>query len=237
MEEMKARPAVPLPTLGATNDLGKPWRYEEDGCTVTRTAPWSPPGCHPVGCGLKLYVDQEGKLVKVEGDENQQITQGRLCVRCLTLKDYVYNPSRIVHPLKRDPKHRGQADKWERCTWDEALDIIEENYRRITAEYGYESVVFFVGTGREGGTLGPYGTYMLRSPNMCYTQSGYACYVPRMAAAAYNLGSPYPEIDYAGGLSGRFEDPAFENPECIMIWERRRLRPIPTAFSAMRSST
>ena len=54
MEEMKARPAVPLPTLGATNDLGKPWRFEEDGCTVTRTAPWSPPGCHPVGCGLKL---------------------------------------------------------------------------------------------------------------------------------------------------------------------------------------
>ena len=79
----------------------------------------------------------------------------------------MYNPSRIVHPLKRDPKHRGQADKWERCTWDEALDIIEENYRRITAEYGYESVVSFVGTGREGGTLGPYGTYMLRSPNMC----------------------------------------------------------------------
>ena len=63
--------------------------------------------------------------------------------------------------------------------------------------------MFFVGTGREGGTLGPYGTYMLRSPNMCYTQSGYACYVPRMAAAAYNLGSPYPEIDYAGGLPGR----------------------------------
>ena len=230
MEEMKARPAVPLPTLGATNDLGKPWRFEEDGCTVTRTAPWSPPGCHPVGCGLKLYVDQEGKLVKVEGDENQQITQGRLCVRCLTLKDYVYNPSRIVHPLKRDPKHRGQADKWERCTWDEALDIIEENYRRITAEYGYESVVFFVGTGREGGTLGPYGTYMLRSPNMCYTQSGYACYVPRMAAAAYNLGSPYPEIDYAGGLPGRFEDPAFVNPECIMIWGKAPLASNPDGF-------
>ncbi|MEI3229768.1 MAG: hypothetical protein V8S24_00070 [Gordonibacter pamelaeae] len=90
--------AVKLDTLSDVNDLGKPWRYEEDGLTVTRTAPWSPPGCHPVGCGLKLYVDEEGKLVKVEGDENQQITQGRLCVRCLTLKDYVYNPARIVIP-------------------------------------------------------------------------------------------------------------------------------------------
>lgn len=230
MEEMKAKPAVPLPTLGETNDLGKPWRWEEDGCTVTRSAPWSPPGCHPVGCGVKLYVDENGKLVKVEGDENQQITQGRLCVRCLTLRDFVYNPSRIIHPMKRDPKYRGQADKWEQCTWEEALDIIEENYRRITAEYGCESVVFFVGTGREGGTLGPYGTYMLRSPNMCYTQSGYACYVPRMAAAAYNLGSPYPEIDYAGGLPGRYDDPAFVNPECIMIWGKAPLASNPDGF-------
>ena len=230
MEEMKAKSAVPLPTLGETNDLGKPWRWEEDGCTVTRSAPWSPPGCHPVGCGVKLYVDENGKLVKVEGDENQQITQGRLCVRCLTLRDFVYNPSRIIHPMKRDPKYRGQADKWEQCTWEEALDIIEENYRRITAEYGCESVVFFVGTGREGGTLGPYGTYMLRSPNMCYTQSGYACYVPRMAAAAYNLGSPYPEIDYAGGLPGRYDDPAFVNPECIMIWGKAPLASNPDGF-------
>ena len=33
---------VPLDTLGEVNDLGKPWQYEEDGLTVTRTAPWSP---------------------------------------------------------------------------------------------------------------------------------------------------------------------------------------------------
>ena len=32
------------------NDLGKPWKYEEDGLTVVRTSMWSPPGCHPVGC-------------------------------------------------------------------------------------------------------------------------------------------------------------------------------------------
>ncbi|MEI3229767.1 MAG: molybdopterin-dependent oxidoreductase [Gordonibacter pamelaeae] len=50
----------------------------------------------------------------------------------------------------------------------------------------------FAGTGREGGTLAPVRHHVLRSPNLCYTQSGYACYVPRMAAAAYNAGSPYP---------------------------------------------
>ena len=63
------------------NDLGKPWRYEEDGYTVTRACAWSAPGCHPVGCGVKLYVNKDGILEKVEGDENQPITQGRLCMR------------------------------------------------------------------------------------------------------------------------------------------------------------
>ena len=91
-------------TISDVNDLGKPWQFEEDGLTVTRTSPWSPPGCHPVGCSLKCYTDKDGKLVKVEGDENNPVTQGRLCVRCLTLKDYILNPSRIVHPMKRDPK-------------------------------------------------------------------------------------------------------------------------------------
>ena len=71
------------------NDLGKPWKYEEGDFTVVRTSMWSPPGCHPVGCGLKLYVDKEGRLDHVEGDENNPITKGRLCVRCLALKDYV----------------------------------------------------------------------------------------------------------------------------------------------------
>ena len=85
----KTAAVVKLDTLSDVNDIGKPWRYEEDGLTVTRTSPWSPPGCHPVGCGLKLYVNDEGKLVRVEGDENNPVTQGRLCPRCIALKDNV----------------------------------------------------------------------------------------------------------------------------------------------------
>ena len=58
--------AVKLDTLSDVNDIGKPWRYEEDGLTVTRGSAWSGPGCH-LGCGVRLYTDGEGRLVKVEG--------------------------------------------------------------------------------------------------------------------------------------------------------------------------
>lgn len=122
----KATPAVPLPSLSEVNDLGKPWQYEEDGLTVTRSGVWSPPGCHPVGCGLKLYTDADGKLVKVEGDENHPVTQGRLCVRCITMQDYVYNPSRITRCMKRDPKFRGDPTKWEVISYGEALELFAE---------------------------------------------------------------------------------------------------------------
>ncbi len=205
------------------NDLGKPWRYEEDGYTVTRACAWSAPGCHPVGCGVKLYVNKDGILEKVEGDENQPITQGRLCMRCLTLTDFTYHPDRVIYPMKRAKEDRGK-DKWERITWDEAYDIIEENIQGLKEKYGPESIVVFGGTGREGGPMcGPYGAAMIGTPNACYTQSGYACYIPRVAAGTYVAGVTYPEMDYAGGLPGRYDDPMYKIPEVMITWGKEPL--------------
>ncbi len=75
---------------------------------------------------------------------------------------------------------------------------------------------------------------MLGTPNYCYTQSGYACYIPRLAATAYTMGVNYPEIDYAGGLSGRYEDPAYQVPEVLMLWGKAPLESNGDGFSDMR---
>ncbi|MDR1088464.1 MAG: molybdopterin-dependent oxidoreductase [Coriobacteriales bacterium] len=206
-----------------TKDLGKPWQYEEDGLTVTRGCAWSPPGCHPVGCGIKVYTNSEGELVKIEGDENHPITNGRLCVRCLTMKDYVYHPDRIRYPMKRAREDRGK-DKWERITWDEAYDLIAEKVAYYKENYGAESILIMGGTGREGGPMLPaYAHACLGTPNACYTQSGYSCYIPRVAGTTYVLGATYPEMDYAGGLHGRYDDPMFKNPELIVFWGKEPL--------------
>lgn len=200
------------------NDIGKPWQWvDEDGYTVTRTAAWSPPGCHPVGCGLKLYV-KDGKLAKVEGDENHPVTQGRLCVRCLALTDYVNHKDRIIYPMKRAREDRGK-DKWEQITLDEAYAIIKEKYETIRSEWGPESLITFSGTGRQGGGTGSTGAYRtLGTCNNCYPQSGYSCYGPRVVSTANLLGCGFPEIDYAAALPGRYDDPEFKLPEVIMLW-------------------
>lgn len=205
------------------DDIGKPWQYEDGEYTVTRTAAYSPPGCHPVGCGVKLYVNKDGVVEKVEGDENHPITQGRLCVRCLALTDTMYNPSRVLYPMKRDPKDRGK-NKWERITYDEALDLIAEKVAEVKKEYGAEAITVLGGTGRQGGPMcGSYAHRMLGTPNACYTQSGYACYAPRVAGTSYVLGAPYPEMDYAGGLPGRYDDPMYEIPEVAVVWGKEPL--------------
>ncbi|MCI2242486.1 molybdopterin-dependent oxidoreductase [Adlercreutzia faecimuris] len=206
------------------NDLGKPWKYEEDGLTVVRTSMWSPPGCHPVGCGLKIYVNDEGVIDHVEGDENNPITKGRLCARCLALKDYVYNPSRVIYPMKRDPEFRGQHDKWERITWDEAFAIVKEKRDYFRDTYGAESMAVFSGTGRSGGILvSDMAQAVLGTPNACYTQSGYACYQPRSMSCSHVLGAYYPEMDYAGGLEGTYDNPAFIVPGVMVMWGKMPL--------------
>ena len=206
-----------------TADLGKPWRFEEDGLTVTRGCAWAPPGCHPTGCGIKTYVNSNGELVRVEGDENHPITNGRLCVRCLTIRDYVYNPDRVLYPMKRAREDRGK-NKWERITWDEAYDTIAEKVKYFKDKYGAESILVMGGTGREGGPMLPaYAHACLGTPNACYTQSGYSCYIPRVAGTTYVMGATYPEMDYAGGLPGRYDDPMFKLPELIVFWGKEPL--------------
>lgn len=198
--------------------MDKEWKKVlDDGTEVIRTCAWSPPGCHPVGCGLKLYV-KDGKLVKAEGDEDHPITNGRLCVRCLTLPEYIYNEDRVTHPLKRAKEDRGK-DKWERITWDEAYSIIKEETDKIIEKYGREGIVYFGGTGRMSTIEGTIMTEMaLGTPNGCYAQSGWSCYGPRRAACSYMAGAGIIDIDWAGPFPDRYDHEGWELPKYVLLW-------------------
>lgn len=197
----------------------------EDGTEVIRTCAWSPPGCHPVGCGLRLYV-KDGELVKVEGDPEHPITRGKLCVRCLALKEYIYHPERIKYPMKRAGK-RGE-NKWERISWEEAFQTIIAKVKEISAKYGPEAIFTLVGTGRQGVRYQyPLTSAALGTPNSCYSQSGWSCMGPRDTACKALLGSGYTEFDYAAGLLGRYDDPEFVLPKYVLIWGKEPLKSNP----------
>ncbi len=193
----------------------KDFQWQEGEYTVTRSVIWSPPGCHN-GCGI-LYYTKDGKIVKVEGDPNFATTNGRLCARCINLLEAFDHPDRVKWPLKRVGE-RGE-NKWERISWDEALDIIEEKVRFIQKEYGPESIVGLIGTGRNVCWQVPYMTYAaFGSPNFTLGfLSGDACKLPRNAITATVMGG-LPVIDVAQFTPKRYDDPEWKLPEVIVIW-------------------
>jgi anaerobic selenocysteine-containing dehydrogenase len=178
---------------------------------------WSPgPGCHG-GCGVKVYV-KDGKLLKVEGDEDHPFLQGRLCPRCLALTQYIYHPDRLRYPLKRVGE-RGEG-KWQRISWDEALDTCETRLREIRDKYGAESIVFGQGTGRDSGGPIIFLAYAYGSPNWTlFGLSGIACFTPRLAAMHTVEGdATFPDAGQFFPL--RYKDSEWKTPKVLISWAR-----------------
>lgn len=193
----------------------KPYRYDEDGLHVTRGSAWSGPGCH-IGCGVLLYTDDEGKLVKVEGDPENPYNNGRLCNRCLALTEVVYNPGRVMSPMKRDPKDRGK-DAWVEISWDEAFDLIYEKFTEIKEKYGAWSITFDQGTGRDIAAWITRLAWSFGSPNYMFNMSGMACYLPRVAGCAATTGNFWVG-DFSQQFADRYDNPQWEPAEHIMVW-------------------
>lgn len=205
------------------------WKQEQNGVLKIQTCAWSPPGDHPVGCGLILTVE-DGKVVKVEGDPTHPISQGRLCPRCLALDEYMYHPDRVIYPMKRAREDRGK-DKWEQITWDEALDLIDEKVTYIKEQWGAESICVFQGTGREATLYAPpLASAVLGTPNSASSLSGLSCYGPRCSVADFILGAGYPELDYAQYFADRYDDPRYEVPKYIILWGKDPLYSNPDGF-------
>jgi anaerobic selenocysteine-containing dehydrogenase len=198
-----------------------------DDTTVYHTTSWSAgPGCHG-GCGQKLYV-KNGKLVRIEGDENHPWSQGRCCPKVLALTQYMYHPDRITRPLKRVGA-RGEG-KFEPISWDEAFDICEKRLNEIKQKYGAESTIFVQGTGRDIGGPITMLAYSYGSPNWVQLGlSGHSCYTPRLGAMKSVMGD-FAVADCSQFLERRYEDPQWKVPEVIITWGQNSTTGCPDGF-------
>lgn len=192
----------------------KPWQYEEDGLTVTRGSAWSAPGCH-LGCGVLIYSDGD-KVVRVEGDPDNPYNQGRLCPRCIAVDQIINNDKRITHPMKRAKDDRGK-DKWERISWDEALDTVEKRFNEYKEKYGPESVIFMQGTGRDIAAYISRLAWSFGSPNYTFSLSNVACFGPRIFASTM-LSGVFMVGDYSQQFIDRYDNPQWKVPGSVVIW-------------------
>ena len=155
--------------------------------------------CHG-GCGVLVYT-REGKVAKIAGDPDCPINHGTLCSKGIASAQLAYHPDRLTHPVRRvGPKGSG---RWERLSWDEALDAIAGKINRYKKEFGSESVVLGYGTGRENEAVIYRFANLLGTPNVL--TAGHFCYGPRIATSIITCGTN-PIADYEN------------SPGCIMVW-------------------
>ena len=167
--------------------------------TVTRAACR---GCHG-GCMYLLTVE-DGRLVKAVPDPNGPLNHGHACVKGLSIIEQVYHPDRLTVPLRRTGE-RGSG-KWEKISWDEALDDIAEKMGALRANYGPESLAIISGTGRHH--LSQFWRFgnVLETPNA--TSSGaLICLGPRKNAGDLTAGH-FAGVDYYGDVK----------PAGILVW-------------------
>lgn len=92
--------------------------------------------------GIIGYVE-DGRIMHLEGNPDLPRTNGKLCARGQGGVGQVYNPDRILYPMKRVGK-RGEG-KWRRISWDEALDELAGKLKNLQERGVPEKFMFHYG--------------------------------------------------------------------------------------------
>ena len=93
-------------------------------------------------CPNVAYVE-DGRLVKLEGQPNSIRTEGKMCAKGQAGVNQVYDPDRILYPMKRVGK-RGEG-KWKKISWDEALSEIAGRLKKLRDDGHPEKFMFHYG--------------------------------------------------------------------------------------------
>lgn len=81
-----------------------------------------------VACGLLMYSLGDGaknatkSVIHIEGDADHPVNRGTLCPKGAGLIDFIHSPSRLKYPEYR----AAGSDKWQRISWEDALDRISK---------------------------------------------------------------------------------------------------------------
>jgi anaerobic selenocysteine-containing dehydrogenase len=84
----------------------------------------------PDTCAMLVTVE-DGVATHVRGDPDHPSTAGSLCTKVSRYLERTYHPDRLLYPMKRVGA-KGEG-KFERISWDEALDTIASRLKTIAA--------------------------------------------------------------------------------------------------------
>lgn len=89
-------------------------------------------------CGIAIEMNDE-RIIAIKGDNADPFSKGHICPKAIALQDVYADPDRLKTPMRRT------ADGWQAIGWDEAIDEVASNLRRIQAAHGNNAVGIYLG--------------------------------------------------------------------------------------------
>lgn len=212
--------ALPISDTGSLSPDGG--RMFLRGLTLTAAAPSGTEGqpwhartacnlnCGAHFCGLDVTV-RDGQIVKIEPADFPDDRYRRVCLKGISYVQMVAHPDRLTHPLKRiGPRGEG---RWERISWERALDEIAARLQRTIDAHGAESLMFFPYSGQLSALNGMSGVYLrlaslLGASATDLNQFGLDSAVPSGIQDTFGTGTGYLANDYAD----------LPNSRLVLIW-------------------
>jgi len=118
-------------------------------------------------CGLEVEVENN-RIVKVKADKQNAKSEGYICRKGLNVAHHQHNADRLKYPLKK------VGDKFERISWDQAIDEIAAKLKNIIGQYGPRSFAYMGGGGQGCHFEAAFGARLLRGLGSQYQYSALA---------------------------------------------------------------
>ena len=118
-------------------------------------------------CGLTVEVENN-RIVKVTPDKSNVRSEGYFCRKGMNIAYHQHNADRLKYPLKK------VGDKFERISWDQAIDEIAEKLKNIVGQYGPRSFAYMGGGGQGCHFEAAFGVRLLRGIGSQYHYSALA---------------------------------------------------------------
>ena len=103
-------------------------------------------------CTLDIELESPQKIGRVHGSELNTFTAGVVCAKVARYAERVHHPERLTQPLRRKGPKSATATlaDFEPISWDDALDIVAEQYIKAAQAHGPETVWLY----NYAGTMG-----------------------------------------------------------------------------------
>ena len=152
-----------------------------------------------VGCGIKLDVTQDDRLVRSDDAPKNHSSQGLLCVKGRFGFEYVNHRDRLTRPLIRRDGMLTEA------TWDEALDLVADKFVEFRGSRKFGALASAKGTNEDAYVIQKFVRSVMDSNNVDHCTR--LCHSPSVHAMLQSLGS--------GATSNSYVD--YENAGCLMV--------------------